>query len=31
VTAGQTVTNDAKLSYSEAIQVSGSPIIEGQA
>ena len=31
VTAGQTVTNDAKLLYSEAIQVSGSPIIEGQA
>jgi TonB-dependent receptor len=31
VAAGETVTNDAKLSYSEAILVSGSPIIEGQA
>ena len=31
VTAGQTVTSDVKLTYSEAIQVSGAPILEGQA
>jgi TonB-dependent receptor len=31
VVAGQTTTLDAKLSYTEAIQVSGSPIISGQA
>jgi TonB-dependent receptor len=31
VTAGQTVTADVRLSYSEAIQVSGSPLLQGQA
>jgi TonB-dependent receptor len=31
VAAGQAATLDVKLSYSEAVQVSGSPIIEGQA
>ena len=31
VAAGETATLDAKLAYSEAIRVSGSPIIEGQA
>ena len=31
VTAGQTVTADVRLSYSEAIEVSGSPLMQGQA
>jgi TonB-dependent receptor len=31
VTAGQTVTADVRLSYSEAIQVSGSAFLQGQA
>jgi TonB-dependent receptor len=31
VTAGQTVTADVRLSYSEAIEVSGSPLLQGQA
>ena len=31
VTAGQTVTADLRLSYSEAIEVSGSPFLQGQA
>jgi TonB-dependent receptor len=31
VAAGETVTNDVKFSYGEMIEVSGSPIIQGQA
>ena len=31
VVAGQPVTSDVRLSYSEAIEVSGSPLLQGQA